>query len=86
MLEPPKHVVRAQKANDGTRRRSNFETHLQLYTPLRRWYLLLESLAPGRVAFNAQQLKDAAALSLKTDRYCLGLFDALINAADNAAA
>ena len=81
-LEPPEYVVRAQKANDGTRRRSNFETHLQLYAPLRRWYLLQESLAPGRVLFNADQRQEPAPLSLKTDRYCLALFDALIETAD----
>lgn len=84
-LEPSEDVVRQQKENDRTRRRSNFETHLQLYDPLRRWYVLLESLAPGRVVFNADQTKDSVPPHVRIDRYSLALFDALIGAADRTA-
>ncbi|HZX16976.1 MAG TPA: hypothetical protein VFF22_08965 [Pseudomonas sp.] len=81
-LEPPEEVVRQQKANDKVRRRSNFETHVRLYEPLRRWYMLLETLSPGRVVFNAHQAPDSTSMTLQADRYSLQLFDALIDAAD----
>jgi hypothetical protein len=82
LLEPSKDVIRLQKDDDRTRRRSNFETHVRLYEPLRRWYVLLESLAPGRVVFNAHQTEDPMPTNLRKDRYSLQLFDALIEAAD----
>jgi hypothetical protein len=82
LLEPSKDVIRLQKDDDRTRRRSNFETHVRLYEPLRRWYVLLESLAPGRVVFNAHQTEDPMPMNLRKDRYSLQLFDALIESAD----
>jgi hypothetical protein len=81
-LEPSEDVIRRQKDDDRVRRRSNFETHVRLYEPLRRWYVLLESLAPGRVVFNAHQTPDSTPKCLRTDRYDLQLFDALIEGAD----
>ena len=81
-LEPAEQVVRRQKEKDRIRRRGNFETHLRLREPLRRWYALLESLAPGRVVFNAHQTQEAPPGPLRTDRYDLALYDALVEAAD----
>jgi hypothetical protein len=82
LLEPPEDVVRQQKANDRMRRRSNFEAHVRLSEPLRRWYMLLDALSPGRVAFNAHQTPELRPIQLREDRYSLQLFDALIDAAD----
>lgn len=82
-LEPPEDVVRRQKASDRMRRRSNFEIHVRLYEPLRRWYTLLETLSPGRIVFNAHQGQDSTPTHLRTDRYSLPLFDALIDSADH---
>lgn len=81
-LDPPEDSVRLQKANDKARRRSNFETHVRLYAPLRRWYVMLENLSLGRIVLNAHQVKDWTPTHLRTDRYNLQLFDALIDAAD----
>jgi hypothetical protein len=84
-LEPSEDVIRRQKDSDQTRQRRNFETHVRLGEPLRRWYVLLESLAPGRLVFNAHQNQDLKPRFLRTDRYSLELFDALISAADRPA-
>jgi hypothetical protein len=84
-LEPSEDVVRNQRDSDRTRLRRNFETHVRLHEPLRRWYVLLESLAPGRVIFNAHQTQDLKPRHLRKDRYSLELFDALIGAAERAA-
>lgn len=83
LLEPAEDVVRLQKANDSRRRRSNFETNLRLREPLRRWYVLLEALSPKSVVFNAHQIQEMMPPKLRTDRYNLELFDALIEAADH---
>jgi hypothetical protein len=82
LLEPPVDVVRQQKVNDKMRRRSNFEAHVRLSEPLRRWYMLLEALSPDSVAFNAHQTLEFRPTRLRAERYSLELFDALINAAD----
>ncbi len=82
-LEPSEEQVRQQKANDHTRRRSNFDGHLRLREPLRRWYELLEKMAPGRIVFNAHQRPLSIPTRLRTDRYDLQLFDKLIDAADD---
>lgn len=81
-LDPTKAVVREQKKNDLSRHRRNFENHIQLQEPLRRWYQLLEQLAPGRVIFNAHELKCLPVVETRPDRYSIELFDAFINAAD----
>jgi hypothetical protein len=84
-LEPSEDVVRNQRDSDRTRLRRNFETHVRLHEPLRRWYVLLESLAPGRVIFNANETQDLKPSHLRKDRYSLELFDALIVAAERSA-
>ena len=84
-LEPSDEAVRRQKANDTSRRRRHFEMHVLLYEPLRRWYGMLEDLAPGRVIFNAHEVPDLAPCSPRNDRYSVELFDAFINAADRHA-
>ena len=83
LLEPAEDVVRQQKLNDTTRRRGNFEMHLRLAAPLRRWYTLLENLSPNRVFFNAQQVQELPTMKMRADRYSLELFDSLINAANH---
>ena len=45
----PEDVVRQQRNADSTRSRRNFELHVRLAEPLRRWYHALETLSPGRV-------------------------------------
>jgi hypothetical protein len=79
-LEPPVEVIRQQKENDAMRRRGNFELHISLYEPLRRWYSALEALAPGRVLFNGHQMHQLPAATSRPDRYSVELFDALIAA------
>lgn len=83
-LEPTETVVRRQRASDRTRSRRNFEIHVRLYEPLRCWYVLLESLSSGTVVFNAHQTQDPVSTHSRADRYDLQLFDALIDAADQA--
>jgi len=85
-LDPPEDVVRRQKVNDTMRRRSNFEMHLRLHDPLRRWYRLLEALSPGRVVTDARPGRPLPQATPRPDRYNLQLFDALVAAADRPAA
>jgi hypothetical protein len=84
-LEPPEHVVRSQKAHDLTRRRGKFEVHVRLHEPLRRWYQTLESLAPGRVVFNAHLAPHPFPVEKRADRYSVDLFDAFMNGMDRGA-
>lgn len=81
-LDPEPATLRRQKETDSSRQRRNFELHLQLLEPLRRWYTLLETLAPGRVLFNAHQSADIPLATPRPDRYSVDLFDELLNAAD----
>jgi thymidylate kinase len=84
-LDPAVEVIRRQKENDATRRRGNFELHISLYEPLRRWYATLEALAPGRVVFNGHQVRERPAATSRPDRYSVELFDAFIAAVDGHA-
>ena len=84
-LNPSEEVIRQQKANDRTRERRNFETHLNLYDSLRRWYELLECLCPGKVIFNAHQINETMPTLPSPDRYNLQLFDDLVQAAGRTA-
>ena len=84
-LEPTGESIRRQKDNDPTRRRGNFELHMSLYEPLRRWYATLEALAPGRVVFNGHQVQQRPTTISRPDRYSVELFDAFIAAMDGHA-
>ncbi|MEM7475611.1 MAG: hypothetical protein AAF483_11530, partial [Planctomycetota bacterium] len=81
-LEPAVEVIRQQKENDAVRSRFNFELHLSLYEPLRRWYATLEALAPGRVVFSGHQTDQVPGAFPRVDRYNVELFDAFIAAVD----
>ncbi len=48
-LEAGEPTLRARRAGDATRGRRNFEKHLALVEPLRRWFAALATHAPGRV-------------------------------------
>jgi hypothetical protein len=80
-LEPDISTVRAQKEADDSRRRGNFEFHLQLGKPLREWYEMLDELLPGRVLWHGEQLAAVEEVATKQDRYDLALFDKLTDAA-----
>jgi hypothetical protein len=60
-LDADEPALRARRAGDPTRRRRNFERHLRLVTPLRRYFAALGALAPGRVAVVRAGSPDAAA-------------------------
>ena len=85
LLEPDEAQVREQQRQDTRRRRSNFAIHVQLREPLRRWYSMLESLAPGRVVFEGHLQPPVAGGEPREDRYSVALFDAFVDAAQNKA-
>jgi hypothetical protein len=79
LLEPDDDTIRAQRDNDDSRGRHNFELHLSLKALLRRWYQTLEELAPGRVIINPQTLTSVPELAPRDDRYDLDVFEKLID-------
>jgi hypothetical protein len=85
LLEPSEQQVREQQRQDKSRRRGNFAVHVQLREPLRHWYALLESLAPGRVVFDGHLHPQVAGGEPREDRYSVALFDAFVDAAQNKA-
>ncbi len=54
-------AARRQRDADPTRARRNFDLHVRLYDPLRRWYSAVDRLDPGRVRWS---LPDAPALEV----------------------
>ena len=81
LLEPDEQQVREQQRQDTRRRRGNFAVNVQLQAPLRHWYALLESLAPGRVVFEGHLRPHVPGGELREDRYSVDLLDALVEAA-----
>jgi hypothetical protein len=77
-LDPDEATIRRQKELDATRRRHNFDVHIQLAPLLRTWYQTLDQLSPGRVIWHAERLTTPIALEPSRDRYSLALFDELI--------
>jgi hypothetical protein len=78
---PPMAELWRRREADTTRRRRNFERHVQLAEPLRDWYSTLDRVCPGRVRWHLPShgvVKHR--LSARTDRYDLGLFDRFIEA------
>jgi len=51
---------------------------VQLQAPLRRWYAMLESLAPGRVVFEGHLQPHVEGGASREDRYSVELLDALV--------
>lgn len=49
VLAAPEAGLRARRADDAGRARRNFETHLRLVAPQRRWFAALGEVAPSRV-------------------------------------
>ncbi|MFG1607318.1 hypothetical protein [Actinoplanes sp. NPDC049265] len=77
---PDAETLQARRDADGTRRRRNFATHVQLREPLRQWYEALDSLSPGRVIWglpNAGVPKLPEPRPARTDA---GLLDELVGA------
>ena len=81
LLEPDEQQVREQQRQDTRRRRGNFAVNVQLQAPLRHWYSVLESLAPGRVMFEGHLQPHVAGGAPREDRYSVGLLDALVDTA-----
>ena len=46
---PDPEVLRSRRDGDPTRTRRNFDLHVRLAEPLRRWYGTMDRLEPGRV-------------------------------------
>lgn len=80
-LEPDVATVRARKEADRTRRRGNFELHLQLARPLREWYEMLDEAMPGRVLWHGERLTEVEIGRANPNRYDLALFDDLTSRA-----
>ena len=78
LLEPDEQQVREQQRQDTRRRRGNFAINVQLQAPLRRWYAMLESLAPGRVVFEGHLQPHVEGGAPREDRYSVELLDALV--------
>ncbi|WEV29150.1 hypothetical protein OYE22_31170 [Streptomyces sp. 71268] len=68
----PEDVLREQRKRDISRRRRNFEVHVRLAEPLREWYATLNSVDPGRVAW---EWPDVSHWVGRRERYDLDLFD-----------
>jgi thymidylate kinase len=56
--------LRARRAGDATRSRRNFEPHLRLVEPHRRYFTALAAIAPGRVLFLDTSARDSLAASV----------------------
>jgi hypothetical protein len=77
---PDLATLRARREGDGTRRRRNFATHVQLREPLRQWYATLDSLDPGRVIWDLPADGVPKLPGPRADRTSADLLDALIDA------
>jgi hypothetical protein len=84
-LEPDHATVRSQKEADSTRRRRNFELHLQIGGPLREWYEMMDEAVPGRVLWHGEQLAAVGEAGQRQNRYDLALFEQLTDAATRRA-
>jgi hypothetical protein len=73
-------TLQRQREGDGTRRRRNFATHVQLREPLRQWYAALDSLDPGRVIWDLPAEGVPKLPAPRIDRTSADLLDALIGA------
>lgn len=74
-------TLRARRAADTSRSRSNFERHVRLRDALLRWYSAVDRLEPGRVVFGlpAGGIKpDLLAKGERATRSGLDLFDQLM--------
>ena len=74
-------TLRAQRRNDPSRSRRNFEHHVLLRDSLLRWYRAIESLDPGRVVFGLPAdgiTPELLAKGKRATRSGLELFDRLM--------
>ncbi|MBV7259186.1 hypothetical protein [Erythrobacter crassostreae] len=78
-------VARAQKENDNSRRRDNFEEHLALQPHLIAWFAALSDVVPDRVRWSFPEVKELSneiakrASERGPHRYDTSVFDALID-------
>jgi hypothetical protein len=78
---PDTETLQARRDADGTRRRRNFATHVQLREPLRQWYETVDALDPGRVIWRLPE--DGVPNKLpepRAGRCSVALLDALVEA------
>lgn len=74
-------TLRARRAADTSRSRSNFERHVRLRDALLRWYSAVDRLEPGRVVFGLPAggiTPDLLAKGTRATRSGLDLFDHLM--------
>ena len=76
---PDLDSLQRRRAGDGTRRRRNFATHVQLREPLRQWYAALDGLDPGRVIWVLPADGVPKLPEPRADRTSVELLDALID-------
>jgi hypothetical protein len=77
---PDLATLQRRRDRDGTRRRRNFATHVQLREPLRQWYAALDRLDPGRVIWDLPAEGVPKLPEPRPDRTSADLLDALIDA------
>lgn len=81
---PVASTLRAQRESDPTRARRSFELHVRLREPLRAWYQAIDRLDPGRVFWVwPHDLRAAATVGPRPDRYDVHLLDGLVRALDS---
>jgi hypothetical protein len=75
-------ALRAQRENDPTRTRRNFERHVLLRDSLLSWYSAIDRLEPGRVVFGLPSdgiTPELIAKGKRTNRSGLDLFEQLMS-------
>jgi hypothetical protein len=78
---PEPAVLAARRHADTTRRRRNFDLHVQLAAPLRDWYRAVSALDPNRVRWElpATGIPGLATLRPRDPRTGTAIFDALMD-------
>lgn len=76
---PSPEVLRQRKVGDNSRRRRNFDLHVQLAGPLCEWYAAIDDLEPGHVARGLPATGlDPKSIPRRQHRTGGDLFDALM--------
>jgi hypothetical protein len=76
---PSAATLRWRREGDGSRRRRNFDLHVQLAGPLREWYAAMDELEPGHVVWGLPDRGlDPKTIPRRTSRTGGDLLDALI--------
>jgi hypothetical protein len=76
---PAMATLLRRREGDGSRRRRNFDLHVQLAEPLREWYAAVDELEPGHVVWGLPSTGlDPGNVRRRAHRTGGGLLDALI--------